>query len=306
MKNYYLIGDIGGTKTELALVSDGLVFGKTERFKSQDYDSLEVIIKEFLGNEKIERACFGVAGPVNKGICHTTNLPWIVDANKIGRDLEIKEVFVLNDLLAGTYAIPTLSDYDLYTINKGEVDEKGNKVVISPGTGLGQALLIYDRSKFISVASEGGHADFAPRNKREVDLFFYLKKQFSHVSYERVLSGPGLSNIYSFLTNGDKKNPEEVAAKLNRESREAVTWFCEMLGAESGNLALKGYGTGGVFLGGGIPPKILDSLKEEDFLRGFLDKGRFSEFLKKIPVKVILDSKKTLRGVAIFCENQKK
>jgi glucokinase len=305
MKNYYLVGDIGGTKTELSLVSNGFIFGKTKKYISQDYDSLLVIIKDFLGDQKINRACFGVAGPVEEGVSKITNLPWIIDGMEIKKTFGISEVSVINDIVASAYAISELLDSDLYTINSGEDFKWGNRVIISPGTGLGEALLVYNEGDLIPVASEGGHSDFAPRNEGEVELLFYLKNKFGHVSYERVLSGPGLSNIYTFLSKGVMKSPEEISSKKDAMSREALKWFCEILGAESANLALKGRATGGVFLGGGIPPRILDSLKEEDFMRGFLDKGRFSEFLKKIPVKVILDSQKTLKGAAIFCENQK-
>ncbi len=310
MQRRILVGDIGGTKTELALVSDGILFDRMERFPSKDYDSLEAIISKFLGNERIDIACFGIAGPIKNGVCHTTNLPWTIESTKISKQFNIPNVFLLNDLTASAYGINKIPNEKLYTINQGELSLCENKALISPGTGLGEALIIYDGTKHIPISSEGGHTDFAPRNEREIELYRYLREKFSHVSYERILSGEGLSGLYSFIAEGEKRNPEDItkealSIKNPTKAKCALKWFCEILGAEAGNLALKGYAIGGIYIGGGIPPKILEVLKEGDFMVGFLDKGRFGSLLKKIPVHVILDPYSTLFGALYFCKLQK-
>lgn len=303
MKERFLVGDIGGTKTLLAIVSEGFVFDRIEKFSSQEYSSLEEIIEIFLKKESVTKACFGVAGPVFNNVCHTTNLPWVIEGKKLSETFNIPTVFVLNDLTSTAYGI---SIKDCYTINKGESCEEGNIAIIAPGTGLGEALLIVNEGKQIPIASEGGHSDFAPRNEREVELYKHLRKKFSHVSYERILTGQGLSDLYFFLTHGVEKNPQAITeeALLLKSSRErvAVKWFCEILGAESGNLALKGYALGGVFIAGGIAPKILEILKEEDFLRGFFDKGRLSNLLKKVSVHVLLNPYVVLHGAIRVCQ----
>lgn len=308
MQRRFLVGDIGGTKTELALVSSGILFDRIEKFPSQKYESLEAIISKFLGSEQVDMACFGVAGPIKNGICHTTNLPWIIESTKISKQFNLSNVFLLNDLTANAYGVNTLTKESFYTLNKGEEFKEGNQVIISPGTGLGEALMIYDGRKHLPISSEGGHTDFAPRNEREIELYRYLRDKFSHVSYERILSGAGLIDLYSFLTDGIKKRAEEITNEaLSSETskgRLALKWFCEILGAEAGNLALKGYALGGVFVGGGIPPKILEVLKLNDFMTGFLDKGRFNTLLKTIPVHIILDPNTALRGAAYYCESQ--
>ncbi len=310
MKRRFLVGDIGGTKTELALISDGILFDRTEKFPSKKYDSLETIISKFLGKDQVDMACFGVAGPVMNGICHTTNLPWLIESAKIAKQFCIPDVFLLNDLTSGAYGISQIAKDKLYTLNQGDLPILGNQALISPGTGLGEALIIYDGVKQIPVSSEGGHTDFAPRNEREIELYRYLSGKFSHVSYERILSGEGLSNLYAFVSGGEVKNPEAITEEALKDrlstSRSVLKWFCEILGAEAANLALKGYAIGGVYIGGGIPPKILEILKDEDFMLGFLNKGRFKTLLKNIPVHVILDPHLALLGALYFCILQKK
>ncbi len=306
----FLVGDIGGTKTELALTSDGIIFERIELFHSKKYDSLEEILNLFLGGIQVFGACFGVAGPVKEGICKATNLPWIIEEQKIKDRFAIEKVLLVNDITACAYGVLNIRNEMLYTLNKGQIDELGNRAIISPGTGLGEALMIYSEKRLIPVASEGGHSDFAPRNENEIELFRYLKEKYGRVSYERILSGNGLSDIYSFLAKGIKKDPDEISreACLSECSieKQAVKLFCEILGAEGGNLALKGYTTGGIYIGGGIAPKILEILKEGDFLTGFFDKGRFSDLLKQVPISIILDFQINIRGAAFFFLNSSK
>lgn len=311
MKRRFLVGDIGGTKTELALVTEGNFFERFEKFPSKEFGSLEEIIIKFLGDTRVDVVCFGIAGPIKDGVCHTTNLPWVVECKNISKLLNTPAVLLVNDMTASAYAISKLPESSFYTLNKGSRSIEGNQAIISPGTGLGEALMIYYENKHIPIASEGGHSDFAPRNEKEIELLRYLRNKYSHVSYERILSGPGISDLYSFLTKGEKKKPEEItkeamSLKEPNMSKNTLKWFCEILGSEAGNLALKGYATGGIYIGGGIPLKILEILKEEDFMRGFLDKGRFKDVLKNIPIYIVLDPQSTLFGALFFCEQIKK
>ncbi len=305
MERRILVGDIGGTKTELAIVTEGNFFERIEKFLSKEFNSLEEIMFKFLKDEQIDVACFGVAGPVINEKCCVTNLPWIIESQRIAKQFNIQTVLLINDLEASAYGISGVSKDQLYTINEGILSEGGNQVLISPGTGLGEAILVYHDHKYISVASEGGHSDFAPRNEKEIELFRYFKRKFPHVSYECILSGNGISDLYSFLSGGEKKEPEEITKENSNRSKETLKWFCEILGAEAGNLALKGCARNGVYIGGGIPIKILDTLKEDDFMKGFLDKGRFSSFLKNVPVYLILDPHVSLFG-ALFSANYRK
>lgn len=321
----FLAGDIGGTKTLLAIYeSDGKKLNcvRREKYVSKDYPSLEKIIELFLTDEKITRACFGIAGPIENDICRATNLPWIVKGKEIAKQFKIPEVFLINDLLANAYGLKELSSKDLYILNEGERLQGVNQCLISAGTGLGEAPIFFDGQDLIPGASEGGHADFAPRNEREVELFLYLREKFGHVSYERVLSGHGMVNLYQFLI--DKKyyketlsiqqemlieDPAAVISRAGIEKKcslceETIKWFCSLYGAEAGNLALKVFAVGGTFIGGGIAPKIIEEMKKGEFMRAFTDKGRFSSLLKNIPVYVVLDSNTALKGSAYFCLKQ--
>jgi glucokinase len=307
MTNRFLVGDVGGTKTALALVSNGNLFERVEEYPSKKYNSLEDLVQEFLKGEEIDKACFGVAGPIKNGSCQTTNLPWFVESKNISERFHISEVFLLNDLVASGYGIKNIPEEKLCLINKGDPTSGGNQVIISPGTGLGQAFIVHDGTREIPVSSEGGHADFAPRSDLEIDLYRYLRKKFGHVSYERILSGEGLSNLYEFFSGGKEKKPQDVTKEMVEYGMESfggksVRLFCEILGAESGNFALRGCATGGVFIGGGVSLKVLDQIKGGDFMKGFLDKGRFCSFLKDIPVRVILDSQISLQGALNFLQ----
>ena len=321
----YLAGDIGGTKTHLALYkkkSNQNHLIREKKFKSQSYSKLETIITLFLSeeNEKVDRACFGIAGPVRKGKTEATNLPWFVDADVISKDLGI-EIGLINDLEANAYGLKMLGDDEFYILNQGSSKGEGNQAMVSPGTGLGEVGIYFDGKQHRPFACEGGHSDFAPRNELEDDLLIYLRKKFGHVSYERVLSGPGLYNIYRFLIDSqrEKEDPKQLEKiengeaphiisdlglkKTSRASMRTLEIFSSIYGAEVGNMALKIFALGGIFLGGGIAPKILEILKKEIFMKAFLDKGRFADLLSMVPIKVILNENAALLGSVYFAQN---
>lgn len=316
-----LAGDIGGTKTNLALFAlrgEELQQVKQNSFRSRDFSALEDIVRRFLGDspQRVEAACFGIAGPVREGNAQATNLPWLVDAQQLSRTLRFGRVTLINDLEATAHGIVLLNREEFCELNPHASGEKGNAAVIAAGTGLGEAGLYWDGRRHRPFACEGGHADFAPRNEREMELLRFLQKEFVRVSYERVLSGPGLHNIYRFLRDtGARSEPSWLAEQLNTAdppaviSRfaleqkselcvEAVDLFVSIYGAEAGNLALTLLSTAGVYVGGGIAPKLLDKLREGAFLEAFLAKGRLRPLLEAMPIRVILDDKAALRGAA--------
>jgi glucokinase len=319
-----LAGDIGGTKTHLALFSthgDKLNPEFQRTFSSQEYSGLEPLLQEFLagGSHTIDRAGFGIAGPLVDGKVTPPNLDWVVDPASVARALKLASVSLLNDLQAAAYGIFTLTPPEFLVLNEGVVRRPGNKVLIAAGTGLGETILYDDGRNYHPIASEGGHADFAPRDELEIELLRYLMAKFGHVSYERVVSGPGLSNIYNFLKDragfevpawfeeqiARAKDPSALIsqAALGGEPEiavKALDMFVSAYGAEAGNLALKGKAIGGVYVGGGIAPKILNKLKDGTFIRAFIDKGRYKELLSSIPVYVILNDKAALRGAAYY------
>jgi len=316
-----LAGDIGGTKTNLGLFRKGKrrpLAKIIESYPSQEAHHLENIVEQFLAKHQtaVTSACFGVAGPVINGRSKTTNLPWDVSEVQIKNRFKWPHVTLINDLAATAVAVPLLMSRELFSLNNVKTKKGNNFAVVAPGTGLGQALLIFRDGKYIPVASEAGHADFPPNNEAEVELWRCLHQRFGHVSTERVLSGPGLVNIYTCLKEtGRYREPAWLARNIQgMDPARAITAaaladkhplcvdslnaFVSILGAVSGNLALTAMTTGGVYLGGGIPPKILPKLKESIFMRAFTNKGRFSELLEKIPVKVILDEQAALLGAA--------
>lgn len=319
-----LAGDIGGTKTNLALFSvhgEKLRVESMHTFASKRYSGLLPVLQDFLGSEqhKIDFACFGIAGPVVDGKAKTPNLPWMVDSLELRRALQIELVALLNDLEAGAYGIFTLDKDEFFTLNEGTVHESGSKALIAAGTGLGQAILYNEGRHFHPLASEGGHADFAPRNELEIELLRYLLGRFGHVSYERVLSGPGLFNIYRFfkesrgleepqwLTDrfaaGDDAGAVVSKAALANEADicvKSLELFVSIYGAEAGNLALRAKSLRGLYVGGGIAPKILERLKDGTFMRAFVDKGRYKDLLAAIPVQVVLNEQAALRGAAYY------
>ncbi|MCK4450516.1 MAG: glucokinase [Anaerolineae bacterium] len=319
-----LAGDIGGTKTNLAVFSPeaGPHAPLAEAtFPSGRYPSLETLVREFLSQAdlQVERASFGVAGPVVAGRATITNLGWVMDERQLQEALDLSSVRLLNDLDAIAHTVPFLDPADLHTLNAGQPATGRAIAVIAPGTGLGEAFLTWDGSRYRTHASEGGHADFAPTNLFEIGLLRYLQEGlgFEHVSYERVCSGRGLPNIYAYLRDSgtacepawlaeqlaaaDDPTPVIVNAALARECELCIATldaFVSILGAEAGNLALKVVATGGVYLGGGIPPRILPALEQGRFMEAFRRKGRFSDLLARVPVHVILNPKVALLGAA--------
>ena len=319
-----LAGDVGGTKTNLAIcTSEGgkLHVVAEQSFLNHSYAGFEEIVKEFLAGHdcKVTQACFGIAGPVKAGRAKMPNLPWAIDSALLSATLHIDRVLLLNDLEATAYGIAVLDPQKVVVLSEGGPPWPGNIALIAAGTGLGEAMLRWDGGKHRVYASEGGHADFAPRDAEQIELLRYLMAKFGHVSYERLVSGPGLLNIYNFLkASGFAKEPDWLSARLlesadasavitetalsaqSELSTHALELFVSIYGAEAGNLALKGLATAGVYVGGGIAPKILPKLKDGTFVRAFRDKGRFSEILDTVPVRVILDPKTALRGAAYY------
>jgi len=319
-----LAGDIGGTKTNLAVFSTeaGPRAPLAEAsFPSREYPSLEEVAREFLSQVdlQVERATFGVSGPVVGGQATITNLPWVMQETQLEEDLNLAPVRLLNDLEAIANGVPFLEPSDLRTLNEGQAAPEGALAVIAPGTGLGEAFLTWDGTRYQAHASEGGHTSFAPLDALEVELLRFLQGRYDHVSYERVCSGLGLPNIYAFLRDSgyakepawladklaaaDDPNPLIVSAALDEENpcrlcAATLDTFVSILGAEAGNLALKVLATGGVYLGGGIPPRILPALQKGEFMDAFWRKGRMSGLLARMPVHVVLNPKVALLGAA--------
>lgn len=318
-----LAGDIGGTKTRLALYvfapGEGLRLLHEQTYPSARYDSLESILGDFLsGGEAPAAACFGVAGPVGNGRCRTTNLPWQVDVARLSAAPGIPAVELLNDLEATALGLLHLPPQAFHVLQPGADGAPGTMAVIAAGTGLGEAILYWDGSRHHALPTEGGHTDFAPNDAWEDGLLVWLRQELNgHVSYERLLSGPGLHNLYRYLLECGPATPEPAGlrTRLDREDpapviaewglhgrdarcREALGRFARIYGAEAGNLALKSLARGGVILAGGIAPKILPALAAVSFLEGFLAKGRFRELLEKMSVRVALDSRAPLLGAA--------
>lgn len=316
-----LAGDIGGTNTRLALVeaaTDGLRIVAEETFPSRERTSLEAAIAEFMAMHSCEltSASIGIAGPVRNGRCEATNLPWVVDARTVAKRLRLKRVGLINDLEANAYGIAVLQSKDFVVLNKGVRKAAGNRAIISAGTGLGEAGMYWDGASHRPFASEGGHVDFAPRNHLEMELLNHVLNRHRRVSYERLVSGPGLVQIYHFLRDVRKGEeppwlteqlrngePAPIISGCALEGKsalcvQALELFVSLYGAEAGNLALKIMATGGVYLGGGIAPKIVSKLKEPEFMNAFTAKGRMRPLLQDMPVKVIMNPKTALLGAA--------
>ncbi len=320
----FLAGDIGGTKTTLALYDSATgprVPYARDTFASDDYVDLQSIVHDFRSRTDlpIDHAMFAVAGPVNEGRVQMTNLPWALDEAELQAALHLDRVQIMNDLEALACGVPYLQPDDVETLHQGQRAATGPIAVIAPGTGLGQAFLVWDGARHQPYPSEGGHVDFAPRNATERDLLRYLEQQFDHVSYERICSGMGLPNIYAYLkdigfadepdwlteqlASTDDPTPAIVSAALNSNRccmlcTATLDMFVSILGAEAGNLALKVFATGGVYLGGGMPPRLLPALRHERFIRAFREKGRLSSLVEHIPVHVILHPEAAFLGMA--------
>jgi glucokinase len=318
-----LAGDIGGTNARLAVfdVLDGhFSLISASVFPSREYTSLDEIVSKFVRTANVhpDAACFGVAGPVRNGRVEASNLPWIIESKRLAEELDLKKALLINDLEANAWGIAFLDPADLVSLNQVKGTPIGNQAVISAGTGLGEAGMYWDGTTHHVFACEGGHADFAPRNELETELLRYLRVRFGHVSYERIVSGPGLVNVFNFLRDtgrgvepkwlADEMLHSDPAAAISRAaiegkcglSEQAIDLFVSIYGAEAGNLALKIMATGGIYLGGGIAPKMLPKLAGPLFMEGFLSKGRMQHLLEAIPVKVITDDKVALLGAARF------
>lgn len=316
-----LAGDIGGTKTRLAIVlhdSDG-VHVQTERtLPSADHPGLAEVLDAsglLLDGEPIDAACFGVAGPVRDNRCAVTNLPWVVDGAELAQRLGLARVRILNDLEAVGWGLDHLPPESLLCLHAGDPQPGGNQSVVAPGTGLGEAFRVWDGARYLTCGSEGSHADFAAEDERECMLQGWLAAQHGHVSWERVVSGPGIATLHRFIVeNEGGEVPEALAQAMaagdhsaaivdaarggDEPCRSAVDWFLGLLGAEAGNHALKVMATGGVYLGGGIPPKLADLIATSPFLERFFAKGRMRGLMERMPVEVILDDRIALYGAA--------
>lgn len=324
-----LAGDIGATRTRLAAFdTEGnrlrSVVEKT--YASQEHGGLAEVLSQFVRTEGIpvHQASFGVAGPVRGGTSKISNLPWIIDARELAKQLKLPSVGLLNDLEAYAYGIDALDSKDFTTLSEGSEDSEGNRAVISARTGLGMAGLYWDGFRHHPFACEGGHADFAPRDEIEVDLLAYLRKRYGRISCERILSGPGIRNIYEFLRDTGKAeepawlrdqinaapDPSPLISKMAIEGKapicdQTLAIFVSVFGAETGNCALRYMTTGGIFIGGIIAAKLVNRMKDSAFMQAFLDKGRMEALLKDMPVKVILNDDCGLIGAARYTLVQK-
>lgn len=321
-KRWILAGDIGGTKTNLGLFQDRgrrPAPGVIETFSNVEAENVESIVTEFLTRHPCttQSACLAVAGPVMDGRCRVTNLPWEISESRLKQRFKWSKVRLLNDLEATAAALPLLNPDELFVLNEGKTVRGSQRGLLAPGTGLGMSLLIHSEGQYIPVSSEGGHTDFAPNSTDEAALWSHLHDRFGHVGVERVASGPGLLNIYAWLKDSGRfQEPAWLAEELTKSGdaaavvsrmamehkdplcEKALDVFVSVLGAVAGNLALMGMCRGGIYLGGGIPPKILPRLQESLFLESFAEKGRFQGLLQEIPVRVILNDKAALLGAA--------
>ena len=321
-KGVVLAADVGGTKINLALfqIKDGELFLlKEQSFPTKTYKSVVEIVRKFYKGDSpsIDGICLGVAGPVTQGRVHGTNFPWAIDSEEIGRELHIRSVSLINDMEANAYGLAALQEKDFDTLKYGP-NIPGNATLISPGTGLGEAGLFWDGSHYHPFATEGGHCDFSPRNDSDVEIWQYLQQKYGHVSWERLISGPGIYDIYLLLrrisgeieaqwlknqiAQGDSSAVITKTALENKDPVcvETLELFIRFLAIEAAQLALKFKATGGVYIGGGILPKIIKRMNREIFYGNFVQSGRLNSLLQMVPVKVILNEKTALLGAAYY------
>ena len=320
-----IAGDVGGTTTRLALVSSEAgprKFVAEQEFHTPDYKGLQPVVEAFLANTggQADSACFDVAGPVIGGRAHLTNLPWEFDEASLCRGLKLRRVKLLNDLHAIAYAVPHLLPEEMAVINTGAAVEHSAIAVLAPGTGLGEAFLIWGGASYIACSSEGGHADFGPTNPTQVGLLAFLAARYRHAAYERVCAGSGMPDVYDFVRSLDPsaerpafaaqlqaardRTPPLLEAAVNDAANnplasQTLRIVIDVWGAEAGNLALKVLSTGGVYLAGGLPPRLLPQLSDGAFMQAFSAKGRFAEMLRAIPVRVVMVNA-ALLGAALY------
>lgn len=313
-----LAADIGGTKVNIALYkasADGLTLVDQKRYLSKDYSSLSAVVKDFSAGKKYDRISAAVAGPVVNGKSKLTNLPWVLDSEAMTKEMGVPVCFI-NDLEATAFGLAGLGKDELAVLQEGAPDSKGNIAIIAPGTGLGEAGLFWDGECYHPFATEGGHSDFAPRTEKDVELFYALQKQFGHVSWERLVSGMGIKNIFHCLVAGrtvpqwlsDRMRDEDPAAVISEAAlkhedlicAETMDLFVRYLATEASSLVLKLMATGGLFLAGGIPPKILPLLQSEAWSKNFDNNGRMHELSDRVPVHVVLNDKMALQGAAYY------
>lgn len=316
-----LAGDVGGTKCNLALFAeDGgkLVVVFRERFASKDFSQFDLIVKEFsrraapyLRNEKIRAAGFGVAGPVIGNRIHATNLPWVIDADTLARELAVQPIVLMNDLGASGHSLQHLAPEDFCVLNVGSPVPGASRALLAAGTGLGQSILFWDGSRYRVVPSEGGHSDFAPRTDQQIELLRFMRHRYPQVSWELILSGRGFRTLHDFIAPSVKHpvfdDPDADPAPFITKSAlnhtcpvcvEVLDLWVSVYGAEAGNLALKVLALGGVYVAGGIAVKIIDKMKDGTFFNAFKDKWHFTNMLANIPVSVILNESAPLIGAA--------
>lgn len=321
-----LAGDVGGTRTRLGIFSienrsvRPLAF---ERYRTRDFDNLTQIIKTFLSVNDVHprAAAFGIAGPVIDGVCKATNLPWKIDVASLSRGIAVPRTTIVNDFVAHAHGIDALPKKDAVVIQRGKFEGLSNKVLFGPGTGLGEAIVAQHGGDAVVVPSEGGHQDFAPQNDIELGLFRYLRSKFGHVSNERILSGPGLMNVYEFLKKEkyakesgavrkalSEKGVEKPGiimkfAKKDRLCKMAADIFFSVLGSEAGNLAMQAMAFGGVYIVGGLVRNNVAVMKASPFLRSFRSKGRMSHLMEKFPVYVVTNEKLGILGAAALASD---
>ncbi len=324
-----LVGEIGATRVRLAAFeTEGsrLQCAVEKNYVSLQHDGLAGILADFVktGGIPVHSACLGVAGPVRAGRSKISNLPWVIDAREVAKQLRLNSVGLLNDLEAFAYGIDGLDSKDFITLSEGSEDAEGNRAVISAKTGLGVAGMYWDGFRHHPFACEGGHADLAPRNDIEMELLSYLQKKYGRISCERVLSGPGIKNIYDFLRDTHKAeepewlhtqidsapDPPALISQMALEGKaaicdQALSIFVSVFGAQTGNCALNFMSTGGIFIGGSIAAKIVPKMKDPVFLESFLDKGRMETILKNMPVKIVVNDDAGLIGAARYTLIQK-